>query len=231
MLPELLSYLSELAIPAAWEHGHVRESIAIAARYKRCRAEWAEHLEKTKEAVLREAEKAEKHELAVILGSGPLFDVPLAELAGMFRRLVLIDIFHPRSARRAGACCPNVELLSLDILADDWREFLPQPDFVASLNIAAQLPLSSAIDGKRAIEKHLEGLSLIVTEKLRRKIDREGKIIEQEDALCGLALPAPTEQWLWKLAPYGEISPDWRLELEVIAYSPPPIKRGSDGQE
>jgi len=95
--------------------GYRTELVAIGARYRRCRAAWADHLARSRRAVERAIERAPGRDTVMVLGSGRLLDVPLAALAAVFRRVVLIDVLHPLSARLGTHGYRNVELRSDDI--------------------------------------------------------------------------------------------------------------------
>lgn len=144
--------------PRAWRDlGYLSETIAIGARHRRCRTAWAEHLACSRQAVLDAARQAPGRRTALILGSGPLLDVPLAELAGLFRSVILVDALHPLTARWQARRHANVELITADLSGvlealHRWQpsETLPPPppltllqrddlDLVVSLNLLSQL--------------------------------------------------------------------------------------------
>jgi hypothetical protein len=140
--------------------GYLHEVVGIRGRYKRCRAYWADHLERCQAAILRGAARCEQKRKAVILGGGLLHDVPVAELADMFREVILVDLVHPWASRRATRHLKNVRRVAADItgtmaeayrLAWDADEPLPRSeptlflndpevDFTASVNLLSQLP-------------------------------------------------------------------------------------------
>ena len=95
--------------------GYPKEIAGIRGRYLRCREYWANHLEKSKATILRGAERAEQHRKAVILGSGLLHDVPLDELAAMFREVILVDLIHPFNSCWQTRHLPNVQRVSADV--------------------------------------------------------------------------------------------------------------------
>jgi len=156
MLLEAVSYLTTPCAPYARRMGYLRESIAIEARYNRCRVQWDPHLDASK-AVIREAiSRCDRHRKAVVLGSGLLLDVPLEDLSDGFKSVLLVDVVHLRTARRKAAEHWNVSLMEADIagvaealhhdahtlftpnnklLVDD-----PEVDLVVSANLASQLP-------------------------------------------------------------------------------------------
>jgi hypothetical protein len=140
--------------------GYLRELRNIQKRHELWGGAWAEHLERTR-AVIREAmSRCREHRKAVILGSGLLHDVPLAELSAAFREVILVDIVHPLATRRRVRGFANVRLLAADVtgvVASMYRvasvpgaalpwatPSLPvddgEVDLVASVNLLSQLP-------------------------------------------------------------------------------------------
>jgi hypothetical protein len=160
MLPEALLWLLTPCPKTARRMGHLAESIAIGARARRCKAAWAPHLAHSRQALLASASRCEQHRVALVLGSGPLLDVPLAELAARFEEVWLVDLVHPLATRWQARQYPNVRLIEHDVtecLSDllggkppDLDQlagrvpsrFLDEPrvDWVASLNLLSQLP-------------------------------------------------------------------------------------------
>ncbi|KJS40266.1 MAG: hypothetical protein VR70_06150 [Rhodospirillaceae bacterium BRH_c57] len=158
--------------------------IALQNRARRCARAWAPHLAAARSIAVAGMEGVSGRELAVVCGSGLLHDVPLAELAARFERVVLIDLFHMPAARRAARRFPNVEMLAHDlsgVLEGLTGVDLPEPkaaipfggqaDFVLSANCLSQIPLA-AMDavagrfpedvveewGRRLIAAHLDAL-------------------------------------------------------------------------
>jgi hypothetical protein len=140
--------------------GFPAEVAGIEGRYQRCRAQWAEHVERTRSVVLRGAERAEQRRKAVILGGGLVHDLPLEQLAGMFREVILVDLIHSSASRWATSQLRNVNRVVADItealdaayrVAWDADQPLPKSeptlflddpevDFTASVNLLSQLP-------------------------------------------------------------------------------------------
>jgi hypothetical protein len=139
--------------------GYLDEIIAIGARCRQVRDDWEPHLERSKDTVRQAIAQTESRRTAVIFGSGRLQDVPLADLAAAFARVVLVDIVHVGDARRACRPFPNVELASLDITQVSEAVYHlgpnggplprsrpglfhddPSVDLVASMNLLSQLP-------------------------------------------------------------------------------------------
>ena len=158
------AWLEYLATPVprhVRQMGYVHELKALRARRNRCRDAWRPHLEHTRALVLEAAARCERHRRALLVGSGLLFDVPLAELARQFDRVVLVDIVHLWPVHRLARRFSNVRLIPLDVTGvverchrlARQRSPAPLPqrpvdclqgehfDLVASINVLSQLPV------------------------------------------------------------------------------------------
>lgn len=164
MLLEALEYLCTPASGLARRSGLTRAAIGIRSRHARCRTAWAPHLARTRGAMVEAADLAlslggdgSRAGLCVVVGAGSLLDVPLAELAARFQRVILADVVWTWPARWAARRFPHVELRALDMTAM-LDQALPhaagslgarcptffldlQPDLVVSANLLSQLPL------------------------------------------------------------------------------------------
>ena len=160
MFAEWFRHLTTPAPAPLKRMGYLKELIAIEARHKRQQAAWADHLEACKKIIL-EAAAGVKPDRVTILGSGPLLDVPLGELADTFADVRLVDIFHMPGVEKRIAHLNNVQLVSADLTGlaeatyahvNEGRQGpLPPPqadasmvagsDLVVSLNLLTQLPL------------------------------------------------------------------------------------------
>jgi hypothetical protein len=139
--------------------GYLDEAIAMRGRYRRNRASWQPHLENTRSFVLSAADRCRNRSTVVILGSGLLLDVPLAELSNLFREVVLMDVVCLPEVRRHISGYDNVRFVEHDAtsiaerLYNNGRDGLPElPEaspvsseinedtgLVVSLNILSQL--------------------------------------------------------------------------------------------
>ena len=155
----LAEFLTWLVTPAPWlarRFGYLQESVAIAARYRRCRLAWEPHLTNTCQAVLAFSKQQKRRRTLVVLGSGHGLDLPLAALANNWQRIVLVDLVHPWSIRRQVRRWRHVQLATWDIAgvvealaASPDRLPTPSPrwplpadcDGLISLNVMAQLPI------------------------------------------------------------------------------------------
>jgi len=115
MLSELVTYLISDCEPYARRMGYLYEAIAMRGRYRRCRADWNAHLGRSRSVLLDAAVSCRIHGAAVILGSGLLLDVPLAQLSELFKEVVLVDIVHLPHVRRYARRFGNVRLLPYDV--------------------------------------------------------------------------------------------------------------------
>jgi len=160
MIGEWLTHLTTPCGQPFRRMGYLRELIAIRERHRRCRTAWRIHLAASRALIPEAIESCSGRERVVVLGSGLLLDIPLAELAGRFDTVVLIDICHLRTTRRKAARFANVELEEADVsgIAEalgsrrlNDRAPLPEPepdagplsgaDLVISANLLSQLPL------------------------------------------------------------------------------------------
>lgn len=221
--------------------GFLDEIIAIGARSRCVRDDWAPHLERSKDLVRQAIAQCGPRRTAVIFGSGRLLDVPLADLAAAFQRVVLVDIVHLGEARRLCRPFPNVELAALDVTAVSEAVYHlgptggplptskptlflddPQVDLAVSMNLLSQLPYTpckylrrwqhySTRDlgrfARHLIEAHLAFLGrftctvCLIADQEYCTLDAADRLVGKRDALHGVVLPWPGEEWLWRLAP------------------------------
>jgi len=180
MLTEWWSYLTTKCSPEARRLGYLREAIAIRARYRRCHDAWATHLAKTQAALLASAESCRQRRTALILGSGLLLDIPLAELAKSFKEIWLVDMVHLPVVKRTAQRYGNVRCIEWDVTESiqyvlagrdsrDWGERSPTAflqdtsvDWVASVNLLSQLPLLPlAYRGYEMLPEHPLALAIM----------------------------------------------------------------------
>jgi hypothetical protein len=142
------------------EMGYLRELYGIRRRWRQWRRAWEPHCHNTRQVILSAMRRCRRQRKAVVLGSGFLHDVPLAELSSRFERVVLVDLLHPLAARWRARRYRNVELLWADVsdtAQTVWQAVevpgtpLPRSrpslfmgddeiDLVASVNLLSQLP-------------------------------------------------------------------------------------------
>jgi hypothetical protein len=231
-----------LVTPVPFAHrrrGHLRESVLLMSRGRRCRSAWAPHLAAARAAILDACEDLPQRRVAVVLGSGLLQDVPLAELAARFAQVHLVDAVHLWPARLRARAYPNVRLVTADLALRPDR---PEPlaalcgdeavDFVVSANLLSQLPILP-LDragfvppdlGSRIVRAHLDGLAglrarvCLVTDVEQVEEDRSAGVTGRLDLLHGVRLGQPDRRWSWDLAPFGEAARHRRLIHRVEAF-------------
>ena len=156
MIRELLTYISERpTLKEARSFGHLVESISLLSREKRCQKHWATHRASCKQFITTELKNARHYDSVLVLGSGPLHEIPIEILSKTFKRVVLVDIVHLHSTKKSVAHLTNVEFIEHEIteveealrvnkelrdkvpakfVAEDWG-------LVLSVNVMSQLPL------------------------------------------------------------------------------------------
>jgi hypothetical protein len=100
MLLDLITHLTTSCSPFVRRLGYLDEAISMRRRSRRNRTAWRPHIDNTRRFILAVAEKVQNTSKVVVLGSGLLLDVPLAELSKMFREVVLMDIVCLPEVRR-----------------------------------------------------------------------------------------------------------------------------------
>ncbi len=126
----------------------------------------------------------------------------------------------------------------------------PELDLTLSVNLLSQLPgipgihleglRGEAADdafSRQIIEAHLDylcrlpGHTALITDASVRLRTRDGGLIEEWDALHGVAMPPAEDAWEWKLAPSPEIEPDIDVFTSVLAYPDWKKAAGQSGHE
>lgn len=90
--------------------GFAETSAGIARTQRENRAGWWEHARRHKAFILDAAARVEQPRLAVVLGAGKAYDLPLEELAGRFARVVLVDIDAGAMAASSAAAVRDARL-------------------------------------------------------------------------------------------------------------------------
>ncbi|MBL4720963.1 MAG: hypothetical protein JKY20_07525 [Alphaproteobacteria bacterium] len=249
MLLEAIEYALTPAPSWARRSGLLHDLIAVKGRYRRHRCVWEPHLDNTRSAILAAAALCVRNRTALILGSGALYDIPLAPLCDQFEQVVLIDAVHPWRARRIARRQRNAIFAHVDLSGvydalllgvAHGADSAPEPrissvpdieptdvDLVISANLLSQLPLApvefmhrhvtlspdaETRFARTILQAHLDyiaGFSAVtglITDRTRQTLDRDGSVLRASDALYGLALPAPDREWIWDIAPLGELS-------------------------
>ena len=136
MLAELLVYAASYrATPPAFRR-HLGEAIGLWARGQRQTRAWAPHLANSRGLIDTTIDDLDRRRTVVVLGSGPLFDVPVESLARTFERVILVDQAHlstiavARSHRRLGIATRLLQFaiveaggVRVDLITDEATDF------------------------------------------------------------------------------------------------------------
>lgn len=229
MIAEAAVYLASLLAAPPGFRRNLPEAVGLWARGTRQARAWAPHVANTRGLIDTAIDEIAPRRRVAVLGSGPLFDLPLESLARTFERVVLIDRAHLATTNSRIARYANV--------TREWRDlggvasplaFLAESgdlDWVISLNLVSQLAANAPVAQERAvIDAHLDGLAALpcrttlVTDLDYRVTDNAGTVIESGDLLHGRPMPPPDLTWKWEIVPFGEESPDTRRVHAVGAW-------------
>lgn len=211
---------------------YLADAVGLWSRGQRQLRAWTPHLNNTLAVIDTTIDDMAQRRTVAVLGSGPLFDVPIESLARTFRRVLLIDLAHLASTDKRLRRTSNVERVWRDLAPEGdpaplaFLEAIPDLDWVISVNLLSQIGRAAPDGGERAaIETHLRGLSrltmpvTLITDIDYRVFDRAGALIEEQDMMHGVTLPVPENRWLWEVAPFGEEGSDRRRVHTVVAFS------------
>lgn len=157
MLKEWLRSLRTPTSPYARQLGYLYESIALEERAERCQNSWKSHIEHCHGLLRQAISKVPVRRQVLILGSGPLIEIPMADLLHHFQQVVLVDIVQPLAVRRRHGSNGRVLLIEKDLnsFGVDLQKLrsgapLPEasfpdfsylnPDLTVSANLLSQLP-------------------------------------------------------------------------------------------
>jgi hypothetical protein len=144
----------------------ISDQEGIMNRYLREEDNWSTHLKNTKHFILDSLQEKEIKSVA-ILGSGWLLDLPLKELSERFKKILLVDVYHPPQIIKKVDKYKNVTLFETDLtgggikycwdlrkqkdehfskyILDEFKAKKPNfpfsPDAFISLNILNQLDI------------------------------------------------------------------------------------------
>lgn len=169
MIQELLTYLTERPqLKEARSFGHLYESISLLSREKRCKSAWEPHRTECKNLITKHLDCAINRDSILILGPGPLHEIPIEEISKKFKKVTLVDIVHLQSTKKYVSHLKNIDFIEHDITEKEAelqnlktltskppQRFLDQDwGMVLSVNLMSQLPLHF----QTCIEKKMKGL-------------------------------------------------------------------------
>ena len=213
MLAELGLYLLSLPPAPPGFRRHLAGAVGLWSRGKRQARIWAPHLTHCHAVLRARSARLPRCRSIAILGSGPLFDVPAAELAKSCDRLYLVDHAHLALPHPA-----NATRLWRDLSGPGALGFLgdiPDLDWVISINLLSQLA-RVADDPPATIRTHLaelDALKVPVTLISDTAYDIRaagGDLLETHDLWHGVPVPPAPQNWTWTVAPPREEGPNAR---------------------
>jgi hypothetical protein len=234
MLAELFVYAASYRPTPPAFRPHLGEAVGLWARGQRQTRAWAPHLANSRGLIDTTIDDLASRRTVVVLGSGPLFDVPVESLARTFRRVVLVDRIHLSTIDSRVDRYPNVERQWRDLSttresdALGFLDAIDDLDWVISLSLVSQLARAAPGAERQEVDGHLDKLTTLrcpatlVTDLDYRVFNRHGVMLDTADLLHGRPVPRSGLRWKWEVAPFGEEGrhtrrvhsmaawPDWR---------------------
>lgn len=141
------------AAPLARRLGYIRECLRQKSRWMRNAQAWQPHLDKSRAFIRNTMQQCRGNDLAAVVGSGMCLDIPLEELSATFKKVLLVDVVHPREAVRLAKKYDNVRLCLQDLTGI-------LPAVADSLERGVRLPLESmGRSGPNTLARELPELS------------------------------------------------------------------------
>lgn len=234
MLAELIVYAASFRPTPRAARPHLGEAVGLWARGQRQTRAWAPHLANSRGLIDTTIDDLSSRRTVLVLGSGPLFDVPIESLARTFRRVILVDRIHLSTIGKRIDRYGNVSRAWRDLStasrpdALDFLDTIDDLDWVISLNLVSQLARAAPGVERAVVDAHLDklaGLSCpttLITDLDYRVFNRHGVMLDTADLLHGRPVPRSGLRWKWEVAPFGEEGrhtrrvhsmaawPDWR---------------------
>jgi hypothetical protein len=155
MLLDLFAHLTTPCSLFVRRLGYLDETISMRRRARRYRTAWQPHLDNTRRFILSVAEKVQNRNKVVVLGSGLLLDVPLAELSSIFRKVVLMDIVCLPEVRGQIREYGNVSFIEHDVTNIAERLYANRLQGVPELPKAAPAPSEFSKDAGLVISLNI----------------------------------------------------------------------------
>lgn len=230
MLAEFLVYAaSHKATPPAFRR-YLGDAVGRWRHGERQARAWAPHLTKARGLIDSTIDDIASRRTVVVLGSGPLFDIPLESLARTFDRVVLVDWAHLSAVAPRLRPYGNIERQWRDLgdTACEPLEFLSEIsdlDWVISPCLISRLAETApAGQQRRAVDSHLDALAALpcpvtlIAELDYRVFNRHGVMLDHADLLFGRHVPRTGLRWKWEVAPFREHDRHTRRVHSVAAW-------------
>lgn len=216
MLAELMVHLASRQRTPPQFRPHIADAVRYWSRGQRQSRAWAPHLAKSRSLIDTTIDDIARRRTVAVLGSGPLFDIPLESLARTFRRVILVDRIHLPVIDARLARYDNIELRWHDLATPGEAEKLalldqlPDLDWVISTGLLAPLAQQAGAAAPAMIAGHLERLRslpcpvTLITDLDFRLFNRHGVLLDSGDLMQGCVMPRPGLRWKWEISPFGD---------------------------
>lgn len=213
---------------------HVGDAVRYWSLGMRQQRAWAPHLGKARSLIDTTIDDHASRRTVVVLGAGPLFDLPLESLARTFGNVMLVDRVHLSAVDGRLARYENVQRIWRDLAPAgtarplDFLTELDDVDWVISTGLVSEIARAAGPDARRTVDVHLDALAALpcpvtlIADLDYRVFNRHGVVLDSGDLLFGRSVPRSGLRWKWEVAPFGEERrhtrrvhymaawPDWR---------------------
>jgi hypothetical protein len=215
MLAELRVHAASRRITPPAFQPHLPSAVRYWALGQRQTRAWAPHLANARGLIDTTIDDIPVRRTVAVLGSGPLFEVPLESLARTFERVLLIDRAHLSAIRPRLGRYANIELQWRDLASGDTLDLaflaaIDGLDWVISSNLLGEMAAAAPPgQSRRMIERHLAALAALpcpatlITDIDYRVFNRHGVVLDSADLMQGHVLPRSGLRWKWEAAPFG----------------------------
>lgn len=232
MLAELAVYAASYRRTPPGFRPYLGDAIGLWARGRRQARAWAPHLANSRGLLDTTIDDIASRRTVVVLGSGPLFDIPVESLGRSFASVRLVDRAHLSPIDQRVARYPNIRR--------DWRDLSPEHDpdalgflrdiadldWVISASLVSQLARGAGPGNARlVVDRHLDALAALpcpvtlITDLEYRVFNRHGVLLDSADLLHGRQVPRSCLRWKWEVAPFGEEARNTRRVHSVAAWA------------
>ncbi|WP_373998789.1 hypothetical protein [Bdellovibrio bacteriovorus] len=185
MIREAFIFLFTPTSDIAKKYGFLYQSIALQARYHRCKKAWLPHLKNCQDLFLDTVKTLPQKKSVVILGSSHLHEIPMHLLEKNFESITLVDVIHPIRHHLLAKRTSRVKLITQDLSGslaslenlqslEDLYELKDKLAQETLFNFDADLIVSGNL---------LSQLALLPIEAIEKKIKR-ALTLEEKDVLC-----------------------------------------------
>lgn len=232
MLAELAVYAASYRRTPPAFRPYLGDAIGLWARGRRQARAWAPHLANSRGLIDTAIDDIVSRRTVAVLGSGPLFDIPVESLGRTFETVVLVDLAHLSPTDQRVARYRNIRREWRDLSGEHNPEALgflgdiADLDWVISAGLVSQLARAAQPETARlVVDRHLDALAALpcpvtlITDLEYRVFNRHGVLLDSADLLHGRQVPRSGLRWKWEVAPFGEEARNTRRVHSVAAWA------------